>query len=203
MTSTTHHQATPARRAVAWCLWTTRRLHTTAMIIAAVVSLALAVGAVLVVSTTQNITPPPAAAPPTYNPSDLATGDPYKPRPPTAAPATIPAPTVGALPAPGVPAVDVAAGFLSVWLAGASEKHSTAAHTAWAATLAPYATPGLMAATNSTRLTDLPHAKPVSMVPAVLLGTTTVTATLDDGTIVVVELKVSGQAWRVTGVRSS
>ena len=195
-----------ARPAITWALWAPGRLRGLIITAWAALTIAGIAGAIAITGAAQDATTPPAThAPPTHQPGDLATGGHWKPAPPTASgppPQTAP-PTSGALPAPGVPAQSVAVAFIDAWLAGAADTHTTAAHQAWTATLAPYGTPGLMAALTRTRLDDLPRATLTTTTTATLLGTTTVTGTLTDASLVVVQLQVSDGAWRVTSVRAS
>lgn len=193
------------KAAAAWALDSRQRLHRTAggLALAAGVVFAIGVG-VITDSTSSAITPAdqathPTAPAPTYLPGDLATGDPRNRQAPPPPPATTGVPPAGSTPAAGVPASYVAAGFLQAWLAGAGP-HTAEAHAAWAESLAPYVAADRLEAITATRLDELPTGSATNLSAVTVLATTTVTATLDTGRLVVIEMRVTDYAYRVVKV---
>ena len=189
------------RAARDWVLWSPRRAIALLVGAGRVVSLVAAMTAGTVSARMAGATrpaPSPSAAAPTRDPGWLATGDPHRPSPPPAA-RTSPLPTRP--PAAAGPDV-VAREFLAVWMSAPTRPETADGLRAWREDLVVFGTPGLRAQLEFVRLTDVTAATVTGVTVDVMLGSAAATATLSDGTLLVVQM-VREDGWRVRGVQSA
>lgn len=192
------------RAFVEWAMWSRQRfvgvliaatvlvgLALTVAITTVAVSVQTAVGAAAASSatTSPNTATPASGAVPTYDPRDLATGDPRTSKPSTPSPTT----TLTAPPYTAGPEA-AARNFAVHWLDGANRPNGSDERARWVAELLPLCNAALEIPLRNTRQEQMPvasiiNATTVERMPGAGWGGTVTTFDLSNGSILAVEVQ--------------